>query len=157
MITQAAKRKSWDLLTLAHTRTTLIRKLMVFIPRAAILASLLWGLLMYDLRWCVCVCVRARSFGPCPLWWEDRSAVYNCCWASTEQLVLGQSPVGLTSIFYVSDLRFLQPEGPGPHIYTPHKQGSPVILPGNEFPFYRLLWLTRLQLRYSTRFHNHWL
>jgi hypothetical protein len=39
-----------------------------------------------------------------PLWREDGSAVYNCCWPSPVQSFSGQSPVGLATIFYC--LRF---------------------------------------------------
>jgi hypothetical protein len=36
-------------------------------------------------------------------------------------------------------LRLLQPGRPGPRIYIPQEQGGPVIAPGTEFPFCRLL------------------
>jgi hypothetical protein len=36
--------------------------------------------------------------------------------------------------FTVSDLRLPQPGGPGPHIYFPQEQGSPVIHPGTGSP-----------------------
>jgi hypothetical protein len=41
----------------------------------------------------------------------------------------------------LSHLRFLQPGGPGPHIYVPQEQGGPVIPPSTGFPFRCLLWL----------------
>jgi hypothetical protein len=50
----------------------------------------------------------------------------------------------------VSDSRLPQPGGPGPHIYIPQEQGGPVIPPGTEFPFRRLLLLPGLRWRYST-------
>jgi hypothetical protein len=39
----------------------------------------------------------------------------------------------------LSHLRLPQPGGPGPRIYIPQEQGSPVIPPGTVFPFCRLL------------------
>jgi hypothetical protein len=39
-----------------------------------------------------------------PLWWEDGSFVYNCCWPSPAQSFSGPSPVELVAIFY--SLRF---------------------------------------------------
>jgi hypothetical protein len=36
----------------------------------------------------------------CPLWREDGSVVYNCCWPSPAQSFSGLSPVGLVAIFY---------------------------------------------------------
>jgi hypothetical protein len=52
--------------------------------------------------------------------------------------------------FTVSDSRLPQPGGPGPRIYIPQEQGSPVIPPGTGFPFHRLLRLSGLRWRYST-------
>jgi hypothetical protein len=46
----------------------------------------------------------------------------------------------------LSHLRLPQPGGPGPCIYIPQEQGSPVILPGTGFHFRRLL---RLAGKYS--------
>jgi hypothetical protein len=37
--------------------------------------------------------------------------------------------------FTVSDSRFPQPGGAGPHIYIPQEQGGPVIPPGTRLPF----------------------
>jgi hypothetical protein len=37
--------------------------------------------------------------------------------------------------FTVSDSRLSQPGGPGPRIYIPQEQDSPVIPPGTGFPF----------------------
>jgi hypothetical protein len=39
-----------------------------------------------------------------PLWREDGSVLYNCCWSSPAQSFSGPSPVGLVAIFYC--LRF---------------------------------------------------
>jgi hypothetical protein len=39
-----------------------------------------------------------------PLWREDGSVFYNCCWTSPAQPFLGPSPIGLMAIFYC--LRF---------------------------------------------------
>jgi hypothetical protein len=53
--------------------------------------------------------------------------------------------------FIVSDSTLPQPGGPGPRIYIPQEQGSPVIPPGTGFPFRHLLRLARLRWRYSNR------
>jgi hypothetical protein len=42
-----------------------------------------------------------------PLWWENRSVIYNCCWPSQAQSFLGLSPAGLMTIFH--HLRFETP------------------------------------------------
>jgi hypothetical protein len=42
-----------------------------------------------------------------PLWREDESVVYNCCWPSLAQSFLGPSPAGLMTIFHC--LRFETP------------------------------------------------
>jgi hypothetical protein len=49
----------------------------------------------------------------------------------------------------LSHLRLPQPGGPGPRIYIPQEQGSPVIPPGTVFSFRRLLRLAGLRWRYS--------
>jgi hypothetical protein len=46
--------------------------------------------------------------------------------------------------FIVSDSSLPQHGGPGPRIYMPQEQGDPVIPPGTEFPFHRLLRLDSL-------------
>jgi hypothetical protein len=51
--------------------------------------------------------------------------------------------------FTVSDSRLPQPGGPGPRIYIPQEEGSPVIPPGTEFPFRPLLRLAGIRWRYS--------
>jgi hypothetical protein len=42
-----------------------------------------------------------------PLWWEDGSVVYTCCWSSPAKSFSGPSPVGLMTTFYC--LRFETP------------------------------------------------
>jgi hypothetical protein len=69
------------------------------------------------------------------LWRDNGSAVYNCCWSSPAQSFLRQSPAGLVNIFYCLRFETPQPGGPGPSIYIPQEQGSPVIPPGTGFPF----------------------
>jgi hypothetical protein len=84
-----------------------------------------------------------------PLWQEDRSVIYNCCWPSPVQSFLGLSPAGLMTIFYC--LRFETPQtwrGQIPVFISPQEQGGPVIPPGTGFPF-RCLQDTELQWRYS--------
>jgi hypothetical protein len=83
------------------------------------------------------------------VWREDGSIVYNCCWPSPMQSFSGSSPAGLMTTFYWLRFEFLQPGGPGPSIYIPHKHGSPVTLPAIGFPFHRLLRLGGLRWRYS--------
>jgi hypothetical protein len=55
----------------------------------------------------------------CPLCQDDRSVIYNCCWLCQHSdfwvWVLRDS----WPYFTVSDLRFPQPEGPGPRLYPP--------------------------------------
>jgi hypothetical protein len=51
--------------------------------------------------------------------------------------------------FTVSDSSFPQRGGPGPRVYIPQEQDGPVIPPGTEFPFRRLLRLVGLRWRYS--------
>jgi hypothetical protein len=52
--------------------------------------------------------------------------------------------------FTVSDSRLTQPGGPSPRIYISQELGGPVIPPGTEFPFRRLLLLAGRRWRYST-------
>jgi hypothetical protein len=54
-----------------------------------------------------------------PLWQEDRSVIYNCCWPSSVQSFLGLSPAGLMT-FYC--LRFETPptwRARFPYLYPP--------------------------------------
>jgi hypothetical protein len=83
-----------------------------------------------------------------PLSREDRSVVYNCCWPSPAQSFSGPSPVGLMTIFTISDSRLPQPGGPGSRIYIPLEQGGPVTPPDTGFPFRRLLRLAGVRWRY---------
>jgi hypothetical protein len=53
------------------------------------------------------------------------------------------------SLVRVLDSKLPQPGGPGPRIYIPQEQGGPLIAPGTEFPFRRLLRLSGLRWRYS--------
>jgi hypothetical protein len=80
-----------------------------------------------------------------PLWREDVSVVYNCCWSSPAQSFSGPSPAGLI----VSDSRLHEPGGSGPRIYIPQEEGDPVIHPGTGFPFRRLQRRVGLRWRYS--------
>jgi hypothetical protein len=63
--------------------------------------------------------------------------------------------------FPLSDSKLPQPGGPGVRIYIPQELGDPIIPPGTEFPFCRLLWLTGLRWTCSTpsnrkhRFHRY--
>jgi hypothetical protein len=64
-----------------------------------------------------------------PLWREDGSVVYNCCWFSTAQLFSGPSPAGFVTTFYchrfethlISKARspYLYPPGTGWQNYIP--------------------------------------
>jgi hypothetical protein len=76
-----------------------------------------------------------------PLWREDGSVVYNCCWPSTAHSYSGPSPADFIIIFFCLRLETSPPivERPGPRIYIPHEQGGPVIPPGTGFPFRCLL------------------
>jgi hypothetical protein len=46
-----------------------------------------------------------------PLWWEDWSEVYSCCWTSTAKFYPGPSPSGLTTVFYWLKFEISQLEG----------------------------------------------
>jgi hypothetical protein len=84
-----------------------------------------------------------------PLWREDRSVIYNCCWSSPAQSFSSPSPMGLLTI--LSQIRDspLNLEGQVP-VYIPQEQGTAVIPLGIGFPFRRLLRLAGLRWRYST-------
>jgi hypothetical protein len=71
-----------------------------------------------------------------PLWREDGSVIYNCCWPSPAQLFSGPSPVRLMTTFYSLRFETPHPGGPGPRIYIPKEQGGPVIPPGTVFHFF---------------------
>jgi hypothetical protein len=61
-----------------------------------------------------------------PLWREDGSVVYNCCWFSPAQSFSGPSPVGLVTIFILSQIR---------DISNLEGQVPVFISPGNRVPF----------------------
>jgi hypothetical protein len=91
------------------------------------------------------------------------------CWCGTSSLTRGrvcslQFRLGLASVvilgsesrdswpyFTASNLGLPQLGGPGPRIYIPQEQGSPVIFLGTAFPFRRLLRFARLRWRYSNQ------
>jgi hypothetical protein len=64
-----------------------------------------------------------------PLWREDGSVVYNCCWSSPTQSFSGPSPAGLVTTFYCIKFetpptwrarpQYLYPPGTGWSSYTP--------------------------------------
>jgi hypothetical protein len=78
-----------------------------------------------------------------PLWREDGSVVYNCCWPSPEQSFSGPSRVGLVTVFYC--LRFeaslfvvsYDSQGYGDGIRPLLHTGYYYLLPSN-FPLYSL-------------------
>jgi hypothetical protein len=62
-----------------------------------------------------------------PLWREDGSVVYNCCWPSPAQSFSGPSPVGLATILYCLRLETSPPwRARSPYLYPP----------GTEWPRY---------------------
>jgi hypothetical protein len=78
-----------------------------------------------------------------PLWRQDGSVVYNCCWPLPAKSFSGPSPAGLLTIFYCLKLETPQTwRTRSPHLY--HEQGGPLIPPGTGFPFRRLLRLAEL-------------
>jgi hypothetical protein len=85
-----------------------------------------------------------------PLWREDGSVVYNCCWPSPAKSFSGPSPAGFMTTFYC--LRIETPltwRARPPYLYPKEGSGS-VIPPDTGFPFRRLLRLAGLRWRYST-------
>jgi hypothetical protein len=72
-------------------------------------------------------------YGVPSLWWQNGSAIYNCCWLLPAQSFLCPSPAGLVIIFYCLRLETPQPGGSGPYIYIPQEQDDPVIPPGAVF------------------------
>jgi hypothetical protein len=60
-----------------------------------------------------------------PLWREDGSVIYCCCWSATVQDYI------LLSQFF----RLHQPGGPDPRIYIPPGTGWPRYIPGHWVPF----------------------
>jgi hypothetical protein len=71
----------------------------------------------------------------CPLWREDWSVVYNCCWSSPAQSFLGLSPAVLMTTFYC--LRFETPptcRARSPYLYPPGTR-CPSYTPRHWVPF----------------------
>jgi hypothetical protein len=58
----------------------------------------------------VCITVGQLLVSWCgrPLWQEDGSMVYSCCWASPAQSLLSPNPARIMILFTVSNLRHLQ-------------------------------------------------
>jgi hypothetical protein len=73
----------------------------------------------------------------CPLWREDWSLIYWCCWTSPAQCRPGSESCGTQD--YVLLSQFLRPPPPPggsvPCIYIPQEQGGPDILPGPSVSF----------------------
>jgi hypothetical protein len=70
-----------------------------------------------------------------PLWREDGSVIYNCCWLSPVQSFSGLSPTGLMTIFCC--FRFETPltwRARPPYLYTPGTR-SPSYTPRHWVPF----------------------
>jgi hypothetical protein len=61
-----------------------------------------------------------------PLWREDGSVVYDCCWSSPAQSFFG--PAELTTIVYCPLFETPANWGSGPRIYISQEQGGPVML-----------------------------
>jgi hypothetical protein len=57
-----------------------------------------------------------------PIWREDGSVVYNCCWTSPAPSFSVPSSAGLTTKFYCLRFETPQPGRPGPCIYIPEEQ-----------------------------------
>jgi hypothetical protein len=62
----------------------------------------------------------------CPLWWEDGSVIYSCCWPSPVQSFLGTSLARIMTIFYCLRLKIFLT---CPCTYIPKEQGGPFIPP----------------------------
>jgi hypothetical protein len=84
-----------------------------------------------------------------PLWRENGSVVYNCCSLRQRSHSQVRVPRGSWPHFTISDLRLLQPGGPGPCIYIPQEQGGPVIPPGTGFHLHYSAGLGFLLYEYS--------
>jgi hypothetical protein len=70
-----------------------------------------------------------------PLWREDGSVVYNCCWSSPAELFSGASPPWLVTVFYC--LRFDTPptwRARSPYLYSTGT-GWPSCTPRHWVPF----------------------
>jgi hypothetical protein len=84
-----------------------------------------------DANWVLAVIVLIQH----PLWREDGSVVYNCCWPLPAQWFSGSSPARLMTIFYC--LRFETPStwrAKSPYLYPPGT-GWPSYIPRHWVPF----------------------
>jgi hypothetical protein len=99
--------------------------------------SLSWCQVPWDLRpllffnWTLAVIVHMQH----PLWREDGSIIYNCCWPSPAQSFSGLIPAGLITIFYC--LRFKIPSTwkvRSPYLY-PRGRPWPNYIPRHWVPF----------------------
>jgi hypothetical protein len=70
-----------------------------------------------------------------PLWQEDGSVVYDCCWSSSAQSFSGFSPAGLMTIFYCLRFETLPTwRARSPYLYPP-RTGWPCYTPRHWVPF----------------------
>jgi hypothetical protein len=84
-----------------------------------------------------------------PLCRKDRSVVYNSCWASPAQSLLGPSPAGLTTIFYCLKIETSPTRRARSRYFYPWGTGLPSYTAGHWVLFRRLFRLAGLRLRYS--------
>jgi hypothetical protein len=84
-----------------------------------------------------------------PLWLEDRSVIYCCCWYSPAQSRSCLSLAGFKTIFYCPN-SWDSPnlEGQVPIFISPRNMVAQLPT-GTGFPCCRLLWLAGLRWRYS--------
>jgi hypothetical protein len=85
-----------------------------------------------------------------PLWREDGSVVYNCCWSLTEQSFPGPSPSGLMTIFYCLIWHSPTWRVSSLCLYPPETRWSS----GTGFPLHHLVQLAGLRWRYSNCLHT---
>jgi hypothetical protein len=70
-----------------------------------------------------------------PLWQEDGSVLYNCCWSSPVQSFSGPSPAGPTTIVYCLTFETLETwRTRSPHLF-PSGTGWPSYTPRHWVPF----------------------
>jgi hypothetical protein len=79
-----------------------------------------------------------------------RGQVYNCLWFSPVQSLSCPSSTGLMTIFYCLRFETRATWRARSRIYFPQEQGGPVIPPGTQFHFHRLLRLAGPRWRYLT-------
>jgi hypothetical protein len=84
-----------------------------------------------------------------PLWQEDGSVVYNCCWTSLAQPFSNSSPTGFMTILHCLDFETPPTWRSRLDIYIPQEQCGPIIHTGTGFPFRRLLPPSGLLLSYA--------